>query len=74
MTFLLNHNTDETIAADYELSERLGRELEAAGCEPLAAEPAAVKVTYMTRLVGRWAVTDTDIEFWFEQHTTKENA
>lgn len=46
MTLLLNHNTDETIAADFELSERLGEEIEA---DPTPGEPC-VKPTrrYMT--------------------------
>ena len=38
MTFLLNHCNSDRIASDFELSERLGAEILAAGCEPVRAE------------------------------------
>lgn len=60
MTFLLS--TPEKIAADYELSERLGREILDAGCEPLA--PSAPVKSYMAVLVTRTNVVSQ--QQWME--------
>ena len=45
------HHDESVIAADFELSERLGREIEEAGCEPLNSEPRAQVVMHFTEYV-----------------------
>lgn len=60
--FCLSHWEPEAIAADYELSEQLGREIEAAGCEPLAELPAEHKASWFRTSKTRFAVVDGEIE------------
>lgn len=55
------HHAHEVIAADYELSERLGAEILAAGCEPLDAPLAPVK-SYVRNLVQYWSARSGTIE------------
>lgn len=62
MPFILNHCDAEKIAADYALSERLGAEIEAAGCEPLAELPAEHKASWYRTSTTRFAVKDGQIE------------
>jgi hypothetical protein len=57
---------DETvIAADFELSERLGREILEAGCTPIL-ETKVLPRLFWTRTVGKWAVIYGEIVTWLE--------
>jgi hypothetical protein len=66
----LDHDA-EVIAADFELSERLGQEILAADCEPLVDLPRDVLRRYMTENKRRFRVVDGEIEIWTEQICTR---
>lgn len=57
----MGHHDESRIQADYELSERLGAELEAAGCMPLDEAPIEIK-TYFTYIGREWCVNDNGCE------------
>lgn len=48
MNNTVNYSDADKVAADYELSERLGREILEAGCEPLPSSPVKVRWCYST--------------------------
>jgi hypothetical protein len=47
------HHEETVIAADYELSERLGAEILAAGCEPVSDAPRAQPALHFTEYALR---------------------
>lgn len=71
--FMLNnaHHNPETIARDYELSERLGVELEALGCEGLYEAQPALRARLVTSYVRKSNLLTGEVWFVWE---TKEDA
>jgi hypothetical protein len=65
------HHDAAEIAADYELSERLGQEILAADCEPLIELPPDVLKRYCIESKRRFRVVDGEIEIWTETTCTR---
>jgi hypothetical protein len=60
------HHDEIEIARDYELSERLGAEILAAGCTPVEAETVTRKLTCLRPARRVNLVTGEVVEYWEE--------
>jgi len=60
------HHEVSVIESDYELSERLGAEILAAGCEPLDAAPVTRKLTCL-RPARKVNLVTGEVTEWMEE-------